>query len=527
MAVPELASFAASSSPQLPGAQDYLLLSDVHLGSDLVQHIRPWASEQWLRQTPAIDAPLIALLDHYRTRPSERPLTLVLAGDFLDLVGVCIGSDGAPLKTPLSREEQAHGLGSAADHVVRKLEAIAERHQGVFCALARFVEAGHQLVVVRGNHDIELHWHAARAAFVRAVVQHASEASRPQLAKRIQICPWFFHVPGLLYVEHGHEFDPTCSYGDPLLPTCPRDPLRIRASAFSVLLRQVARPTRGLSSVSYGYTGMGAYAGLLYKLGVRGSAGIATRYGRAALSLLREGLPVADVGKRRLRRAQAALRRFARVHGISAERLNDLRELYARPTTQSPIDVMRLLYLDRMLAGAAALGCAVAAGVSAGPMAAAYGTTAAFFSAYAGIGLGSNQAPHDSLRQGARYIADLFDARWYVMGHTHAPVSEALEPRKTYVNLGSWGEDDPPDERGATHVALRSFLLVECEGAEPSASFLRWTDHAGPIAFSPAPVAPAAGPAPTLDVAGLLHSARVAFATLVERLRGARAASAS
>lgn len=500
---------------------DYLLLSDVHLGSDLVQHIRPWASQQWLQQAPDIDAPLMALFEHYRVRPSGRPLTLVFAGDFLDLVGVCIGSDGAPLRTPLSREEQAHGLGSAADHVTRKLEAIAARHQGVFRALARFLEAGNRLVVVRGNHDVELHWQAARAAFVRAVVQHASEALRPQLAGQIQICPWFFHVPGLLYVEHGHEFDATCSYGDPLMPTCPRDPRRIRASAFSVLLRQVARPTRGLSSVSYGYVGMGAYVGLLHKLGLRGSVGIASRYARASLRLLREGLPVTGAGQRRLRRAQVALRRFARSHGISAERLADLRGLYARPTAESPLEVARLLYLDRMVAGTAALGCVVAAGVSAGPVAAVFGTSAALLSVYAGIGLRSNQAPHESLKQGARRIARLFDARWIVMGHTHAPVSEEVEAGTHYVNLGSWGEDDPPDERKVDHAALRSFLLVEQHGARASASFLRWTDQDGPVAFSPERSAapPVAVSEALVGQVGLVQGARASLAALVARVR--------
>lgn len=457
--------------PAAPPEEDYLLLSDVHLGSDLVQHLRPWAKEQWLQHKAEVDAPLVALLDHYAAR--TRPLALVFAGDFLDLVGVSISDGDGPLQTPLTPEEKLHGLGSAADHVVRKLQAIAARHHEVFAALARFVSKGHRLIVVRGNHDIELHWHAARRAFVQAVVQHTAAERRAELAARIQVCPWFFRVPGLLYVEHGHEFDPTCSYGDPLLPTCPRDSRRIRASAFSVLLRQVARPTRGLSSVNYGYTGMGAYVRLLGKLGLRGSVGIAGRYSRAALSLLREGLPAADRGQRRLRRAQAALKRFARTHGLSAEHLSRLRALYAAPITQSPVDVVRLLYLDRICAGAAALACVAAASASAGPASVVCAASAACFSAYAAIGAGTNEAPHESLQEGAREIANMFPTRWVVMGHTHAPVMQAVGEQTTYVNLGSWGEDDPPDERAATHVASRSFLLIEHTQAAPSASFLR------------------------------------------------------
>ena len=79
------------------------------------------------------------------------------------------------------------------------------------------------------------------------------------MASRTQICPWFFAVDGLLYVEHGHEFDAMCGYGEPLLPTCVRDPRRIRSTPFSVLLRQVARPTRGVSSAAYDYVGIGVH----------------------------------------------------------------------------------------------------------------------------------------------------------------------------------------------------------------------------------------------------------------------------
>ena len=44
----------------------------------------------------------------------------------------------APTKP--TAEEEMHGLGSAADHVVQKLHAIVDRHPTVFAELMRFVE---------------------------------------------------------------------------------------------------------------------------------------------------------------------------------------------------------------------------------------------------------------------------------------------------------------------------------------------------------------------------------------------------
>ena len=99
-----------------------------------------------------------------------------------------------------------------------------------------------------------------------------------------------------------------------------------------------------------------------------------------------------------------------------------------------------------------------------------------------------NEAPHDSLGQGARRIAELFDARWIVMGHTHQPVSQQMANGATYVNLGSWGQDDPPDERVAHHAPLQSFLLIDRGPGGREAKLLRWIDGEGPVAMPPAPM---------------------------------------
>ncbi|HEX5661580.1 MAG TPA: hypothetical protein VFX59_30530 [Polyangiales bacterium] len=456
---------------------DYLLLSDVHLGSDIVPHLRPWATTSWLLQEAAIDSRLVALFDHYRTPSAPgRQWKLILAGDFLDLVGVSLAAE--QVETPPTVEELRCGLGSAPDHVVRKLNAIAARHPTVFAALARFLDAGNSLVFVRGNHDIELHWRRAQRAFVEAVAHHAST----DIASRIEICPWFYAVDGLFYVEHGHEFDPMCSYGDPLLPVGLTDSRRIRDTPFSVLLRNVARPTRGLSSASYGYVGMSAYAFLLLKLGVSGSLAIAVRYGRACYRLVNETFQHAL--QRHVRRAEAKLKHFARRSGIDSARLAALRTVYVKPAVESLNYVVRSLYLDRIFAGLGAFAIALFALIA---WSWASATTVGLcalpalpLAAYALIGRGTNTNPAAVMRSGAERIAALFHARWVIMGHTHDPMLVPVSPDSSYVNLGSWGQDDPPDEQTGTHESSRTFMVIrEGEGA-----LMRWDDTAGPVPFT-------------------------------------------
>jgi UDP-2,3-diacylglucosamine pyrophosphatase LpxH len=477
---------------------NYLLLSDVHLGSDIIPHLRPWALTSWLKQDAEIDARLSAWLDHYRTtRDRGRPWRLVIAGDFLDLVGVSIPTP-ASLRTKPTSEEQRHGAGSAVDHVIFKIEAIARRHVSVFRALGRFVAAGNALVIVRGNHDIELHWRAAQRALVDVILAQQPARERARLRAQIEIRPWFFAVDGLLYVEHGHEFDAMCSYGDPLGPTCQRDRRRIRWTPFSVLLRYVARPTRGLSSAGYGYVGMSAYAGLLVKLGVRGSFDIAGRYLRASYRLLGECLLNARTaasrrvrvwlarGPSRVDRARKSLARFALKSGVSEERLAHLCSLYVPPAVQRFGLMARSLYLDRIVCGlSSALSLLLSpllwlqAGFASGLVSTGVG---ALFLLYALIGSGTNQSPQATMQRSAARIAALFSARWVVMGHTHEPVVTPVSDSASYVNLGSWGEDDPPDERPHSHQSQGTFLLVRM-GAEDDfhAELMRWDAERGPL----------------------------------------------
>ena len=471
---------------------NYIMLSDVHLGSDIIPHLRPWASTSWLLEENEIDARLVSWLDHYAKHlDRDRPWRLVIAGDFLDLAGVSITTPTGVL-TPPTAEEQRHGLGSAIDHVLHKVEAIAQRHPSVFRALGRFVGAGNALVMVRGNHDIELYWREAQSVLIDAILAHEPGESRLALRARIAIRPWFFAVDGLLYVEHGHEFDPLCGYGDPLASTCARDPSRIRWTAFSVLLRYVARPTRGLSSADFSYAGMGAYVRLLLKLGVRGTAAIAGRYLRASYRLLAECvLNAGSTGRRQAHAAREALSHFARLSDISEDQLMLLRGLYTRPAVQRFGFMLRSLYLDRILSclmGVVACVLAVLFTVYVGVISAVSTALAALLLlGYAVIGCGDNSSPKATMLRNAAHIAQLFSARWVVMGHTHEPTMQAVSDSASYVNLGSWGEDDPPDERSTRTRAhpLGTFLVLRKRADDFLADLMRWDDVRGPLLLEP------------------------------------------
>nr|MBP9113682.1 hypothetical protein [Polyangiaceae bacterium] len=82
-------------------------------------------------------------------------------------------------------------------------------------------------------------------------------------------------------------------------------------------------------------------------------------------------------------------------------------------------------------------------------------------------------------------LATLFPAEYIVMGHTHVPVKRKVTEQATYVNLGSWAEEEPQEGRQFVYRAARTHLVIETREDDPLAargSFLEWhTEHGIPV----------------------------------------------
>jgi UDP-2,3-diacylglucosamine pyrophosphatase LpxH len=467
-------------------ASNYLLFSDVHLGADLVQHARPWTVSR-LQAAHRIDQELGSMLDHYREhREDGRTWRLVIAGDFIDLVGMSISAaPDSPLATPLGEDELAHGLGSAEDHAAFKMHAVAKRHDLLFRKLAEFVAAGHSLVFVRGNHDVELYWEAVQTAFrdalaTRVAFDALDPAPRAAFEARIEFRHWFYYVNGFLYVEHGHQYDATCAYHHQLAPRSPRNPSRISYSFSDILLRYVVRPTRELSSEIHEHSSGFDFVRLAFSLGVRGCAMLGYRFFRSVgrmVSAWRDHLS----DHAHLVRAEhdRHLQNIASGFRLSLDNVRAMTQLWATPVTGRLTSIFRTVFLDGLAAGLAA--CCVFALLTAlhvlpwmwlPPV-----LIALFVSIVVYMKLSRVLEPHAALRLGAKRLAELLPTRYVVMGHTHRPTMEALTPATTYVNLGNWTADLLDDEAPAaprTHLVIR-----HSESGRPEARLCGWDGIAG------------------------------------------------
>ena len=234
-----------------------LILSDLHLSEGW----EPESGKCSRLEDFCFDDAFVRFL-HYHERVKQqprfggRPWLLIINGDLFDFLQVVsLPEEGRLLRAvkgverrkSLRVNEQDYGLGTTAVESVWKLERIARGHQRFFAVLGWFVAHGNHVAVVKGNHDVELHWLQVQERLMREV-ERAYTRERLTLGDgppvtpaecraRIHFYPWFYYEAGRVYVEHGGQYDAANHFCDCLAPVLPDDPERIALPWGSLFVR--------------------------------------------------------------------------------------------------------------------------------------------------------------------------------------------------------------------------------------------------------------------------------------------------
>lgn len=458
-------------------SESLLVFSDVHLGSDLND------SGPTVPRSTAIDRDLAALIAHYRTTspPADR-WRLVIAGDFVDFVGMSIDPrEGDELVTEPTPAEREFGLGGAEDHVRLKLKRAAHRHPDVFAELAAFVASGNAVTVIHGNHDMEMHWEAVREDF-RALLSAGDE----EAASRIDFEPWFFHREGLVYIEHGHQYDPFCATPYILAPLSPDDPQRVLQSLSDTLLRYVVRRTPGMKEYGHENRGLASYISWGLMLGARGTAALIKRFFNA-VSHLREIARAygSELGARIREEHERRLAARASSMGIPVERLHAALGLQVKPLGRTARGVLASVMLDRLAVFAVMVPALIAIvlfreQLGGHAMQAALTLLVVWGILHVWLSRGRPDVdPAAMLGERARELANLFPASFVVMGHTHVPTKKAVG-EAIYINVGSWAEEEPSPEEKTPYRAARTHLVIHAREDRHEAHLYEWRSGEGP-----------------------------------------------
>ncbi len=163
------------------------------------------------------------------------PALLVINGDFIDFLRVTdvpqghaairewsyflsrVGIDKSEgeLANAISEKEHEDGLKTHEFKSVWKMMAIAEGHYDLFNALADWLARGNELILLKGNHDLEWAWPGVRNALRLILTDRMSELDPSasyddhleSLTSGLGFIDRAMLLNNELYIEHGHRYD--------------------------------------------------------------------------------------------------------------------------------------------------------------------------------------------------------------------------------------------------------------------------------------------------------------------------------
>ncbi len=410
-----------------------VILSDVHLSQ---AHPEDPSDPLWMRyrrRDHHPDGDLEALVDHLLATRGGDAIEMVWNGDVFDF-------DAPWVKGGQSSFDEVPPDEAGSTDQVRRILA---DHPGWVRAAARLVAAGHRLLVVSGNHDVELWFPGVRRAIREAIAGAAASEGRAidgrDLEARVRFRAWFHVTEDGIYIEHGSQYDIFGSVRWPMLPlTRGRD--RIHPQTGKLAFKRTGA-RMGYFNPYYEETFYLGFSGYMRHW--------AERYALSRRHIVRTWLlgalrTAAEIWRHRHREDWSAENRaLARAEtGAPDEAIDATAALAAPPAEDTMIPILRELWLDRFGLAVFALACATiawAAGNVAGAL-----LTAALYALL--VVVYERTTPKLDLRAWetvppeVRELFSIHGARAICMGHTHRPfaVWEGDVDRRLFANSGSW-----------------------------------------------------------------------------------------
>lgn len=453
-----------------------LVLSDLHLGEDL----SPTATEVTRLHTDVVERELVAFLRHYSQRRRDgRPWRLVFNGDLVDFIAICLHPEAGA-----GAGDEELGLARTPKVARAKVEALAGRHPAFFSALARFLSRGNRVEIISGNHDTEFQWATTQDAFRQVVCDawnRMPESRRDgalgsdDIADAMGFHPWFFHEEGVVWIEHGHQYDECCSFEYQLYPRTPKGD-EIVLNVDSAGTRYVTnRLPDAEAHMQEDWSALG-YLRWGWTLGFIKSVKTLSAYFDFSRALLRVWRSYQNRKARyKIERGhQKRLAALAETWDMDEKKLERLDDLRRRPVIGHLRKLCAVLMLDKLIAYAGAALIAVLAllfiPLPWGAATAAVG----FLGARVVTGITGRGRIIDAgmdLQLTSEKILREVDAEIVVFGHTHRPIGLGLDSGAMYFNTGTW----VPNGRPGLLRCFTHLVIIHGESG-PFANLCQWRD---------------------------------------------------
>lgn len=159
----------------------------------------------------------------------EESALLVINGDFIDFLRVIftetevlhfdyvewqkilqkvqIHKTIEELKNSFTEDEKVYGFKTDDFKSIWKLEKVFAGHEKVFLALVEWLSCPNkELLILKGNHDLEWHWEKVQAYFSVKLNEIALQHNKRIIGK-ISFIQDSIIINEKLYIEHGHRYD--------------------------------------------------------------------------------------------------------------------------------------------------------------------------------------------------------------------------------------------------------------------------------------------------------------------------------
>jgi hypothetical protein len=464
-------------------ADRYLIVSDLHL-CDVEENPDGWKYFKSSRYR--VDRDFAELIDFFVSGGCEDDVnTLVLNGDLFDFDLVTALPGAPPWRVKLS--ERRGGLEATPEKSQWKLDRILGDHPLFLEALTGFIGLGGRVVYVLGNHDREMHFEGMQAALVEALRGRLRASGRADIEPSVDFEPWFYHVPGVLYAEHGNQYDPFTSYRDILSPVIVVDgEERLALPMGNLSNRRMLSRMGCFNPFSGDYIKTGfSYLVLWLRHYAFSKRSLASSWLWGSISVLVTLMVTRWRESKLPRDVTAQLEDLADGARLSAEQLIALLELHAAPIYQRSYRVLRELWLDRLLIWIASAGAIVAIALTDWPLwlklAIPLMVIPAAYQIYERIA--GKEAVFDvqkRIPQCAAAIAELLDVPLVTFGHDHLPRVIELAGGASFYDSGTWAPITQDEDSRTLSPGYRNFLLVVAAEGRPQVHFSSWPLEASP-----------------------------------------------
>ncbi len=197
-------------SPSFKSAKYTAVVSDLHLCEAEPENPKYPLWKKFKTKQFFFDETFASFLKEIENKAKEEKVELVLNGDIFDFDSVLRLPRDPIFK--VDRLERKRGLYPRAERSRFKIKVILDDHPVFVAAIAGFINRGHRVIFVMGNHDLELHFPETQDEVLKAL--SLSKAAREQ----VRFVEWFYISNEDTLIEHGNQYDPYCLCEDPINP---------------------------------------------------------------------------------------------------------------------------------------------------------------------------------------------------------------------------------------------------------------------------------------------------------------------